>query len=58
MKVKIPIARLIALVGKLIKAAKGGISKEEAEELGHDLLEIALSILGDTLPKEVTIPTK
>jgi hypothetical protein len=55
MKIRIPVRQLVALLGKVIKAAPGGISKEEATALGTELLEIALSILGTSLPEHVEV---
>lgn len=58
MKVKIPVTKLLGLLGKVIAASKGGISKDEAQMLGNELLEIALDILGKSLPEHVEIPVK
>jgi len=44
MKIRIPWVRVGMLIGKLVKAAKGGIDKEEAEDLLSDLAEIAVQI--------------
>jgi len=44
MKVMIPWARVGLLIGKLVKSARGGIDKEEAEDLLGDLADIAAYI--------------
>lgn len=54
MKIKVPVAKLVALIGHLISYSKDGISKEEAASLGVELLSIAASLLGD----EISIPIK
>ena len=36
---------LLAIIAKLIKFRKGGYSKAERQELGEDLLDLALEIL-------------
>jgi len=44
MTIKIPWIKVGLLIGKLVKAAKGGIDKEEAQDLLGDLAEIAAHI--------------
>lgn len=44
MSIKIPWARVGLLIGKLVKSARGGIDKEEAEDLLADLADIAVFI--------------
>jgi hypothetical protein len=44
MTIKIPWIKVGLLIGKLVKAAKGGIDKEEAQDLLSDLAEIAAHI--------------
>jgi hypothetical protein len=44
MKIKVPWIMIGALLGKLVKSAKGGIDKDEAEDLLTDLAEIAVFI--------------
>lgn len=44
MKIKVPWIMIGALLGKLVKSAKGGIDKDEAEDLLTDLAEIAVYI--------------
>jgi len=55
MKIRIPVKQIVGLLGKLVKAAPGGISKEEAQALGAELLDIALAILGTSLPEHVEV---
>jgi hypothetical protein len=43
-KIKIPWAKVGLLIGKFIQAAKGGINKEEAEDLLGELAELAIII--------------
>jgi hypothetical protein len=40
MLIKIPWAKVGILIGKLVKSARGGIDRDEAEELLGDLAEI------------------
>jgi hypothetical protein len=54
MKIKVPVAKLVTLIGHLISYAKDGISKEEAAALGVELLGIAASLLGD----EIVLPLR
>jgi len=42
--VKVPWAKVAMLIGALIKSAKGGISKEEAEDLLEQLSDIVVHI--------------
>jgi hypothetical protein len=44
MTIKIPWVKVGLLLGSLVKAAKGGIDKEEAQDLLSDLAEIAAHI--------------
>jgi len=44
MTIKIPWAKVGLLIGKLVKSARGGIDKDEAEDLLGDLAEIAAQI--------------
>jgi hypothetical protein len=44
MTIKIPWVKVGALLGSLVKAAKNGIDKEEAQDLLSDLAEIAAHI--------------
>jgi hypothetical protein len=44
MTIKIPWIKVGLLLGSLVKAAKGGIDKEEAQDLLGDLAEIAAHI--------------
>jgi hypothetical protein len=44
MTIKIPWVKVGLLIGKLVKAAKNGINKEEAQDLLGDLAEIAADI--------------
>lgn len=44
MKIKIPWASVGLLIGKLVKSARGGIDKDEAEDLLGDLAEITVLI--------------
>jgi hypothetical protein len=39
--------RLVKLIIKGIKFSKGGLNKEERQELGQDLLLLAYDVLGD-----------
>jgi hypothetical protein len=39
--------RLVKLIIKAIKFSKGGLNKEERQELGQDLLLLAYDVLGD-----------
>ncbi len=41
---KLPIVKIMRLIGKLIRASKGGISKEEALDLLEDLSSISFDI--------------
>lgn len=52
MKIKIPVFEIVALLGKIIKAAKGGISKDEALDIATDLAAIAASVLTQVAEKE------
>lgn len=40
----LPISRILVLVGKLLRYARGGITKEEALDLTDDLIEIIAHI--------------
>ena len=42
--IKLPWAKIGLLVGKLVKSARGGIDKTEAEDLLGDLADIVTSI--------------
>lgn len=42
--VKLPIVKIMRLIGKLIRASKGGLSKEEALDLLEDLSSISFDI--------------
>ena len=42
--IKLPWGQIGRLVGKLVKSAKGGIDKEEAEDLLGDLADIVTFI--------------
>lgn len=44
MKIQIPLAKVLAIVGKVIRYARGGISKDEAADLVQDLLALAADI--------------
>ena len=39
--------KLVKLIVKTIKYSKGGLNKEERQELGEDLLMLAYEVLGD-----------
>ena len=43
-KITIPWVRVGMLLGKLVKSARGGINKDEAEDLLTDLAELATMI--------------
>lgn len=49
--VKIPVGKLIKLLGALIKAAPGGVTSEERDQLVTLLLEI----LADIIPDEISV---
>ena len=40
---------LVRLLVKTIKYSRGGLTKEERQELGHDLMELAYGILDEVL---------
>ena len=42
--VKLPIVKIMRLIGKLIKSSKGGLSKEEALDLLEDLSSLSFDI--------------
>jgi hypothetical protein len=42
---QIPWTKVMALVAKIIKFSKGGISKEEAADLAEDLLLLAADLI-------------
>ena len=42
--VKLPIVKIMRLIGKLIRSSKGGLSKEEALDLLEDLSSISFDI--------------
>jgi len=42
--VKLPIVKIMRLIGKLIKSSKGGFSKEEALDLLEDLSSLSFDI--------------
>jgi len=42
---QLPWARIMALVAKLVRYAKGGIDKEEAADLAEDLLLLAAHLI-------------
>ena len=42
--VKLPIVKIMRLIGKLIRASKGGLSKEEALDLLEDLSSLSFDI--------------
>ena len=42
--IKIPWIKVGLLIGKLVKSARGGIDKEEAQDLLGDLADIAADI--------------
>lgn len=44
--VKIPWAKVALLIATLVRAAKGGISKEEGEELLEQLADIIVHVAG------------
>jgi len=52
MQIKLPLAKIAQLIVKLVKASKGGITKEEAAELGLELLDLVVALLGE----EIVIP--
>jgi hypothetical protein len=41
---KLPIVKIMRLIGKLIRSSKGGLSKEEALDLLEDLSSISFDI--------------
>ena len=47
------IPALFALIAKLIRFSKGGISKEEGQELGMDLVSLGLKIGTQAVDKPV-----
>lgn len=49
--IKIPVGKLIKLIGKLISVAPGGINHEERDEL----VALLLSILADIAPDHINI---
>jgi len=42
--VKLPIVKIMRLIGKLIRASKGGLTKEEALDLLEDLSSLSFDI--------------
>ena len=44
-RIKVPVPRLLRLLGKVIRYASGGISPQEARDIASDLLEIAGEIV-------------
>lgn len=42
--VKLPIVKIMRLIGKLIRSSKGGLSKEEALDLLEDLSSLSFDI--------------
>jgi len=42
--VKLPIEKIMRLIGKLIRSSKGGLSKEEALDLLEDLSSLSFDI--------------
>ncbi len=44
--------KLIKLIVKVIKYSKGGLTKEERQELGQDLLELAADVLEEVLDED------
>lgn len=57
MTIRIPIARIRKLVGTLVKVVPGGITKEEAQTLGQELVDLGLEILLQLAPEgEIQIP--
>lgn len=47
------IPALFALIAKLIRFSKDGISKEEAQELGMDLVNLGLKVGSQAVDKPV-----
>ena len=47
--VKIPIVRIVRLLGKAIRFSKQGYTKEEKRELGLDLAALGADILEDVI---------
>lgn len=45
---------LVKLIIKTISFSKGGLSKEERQELGADLLELAWKVLGEIVDEEIS----
>ena len=41
---KLPIVKIMRLIGKLIRSSKGGLSKEEALDLLEDLSSLSFDI--------------
>ena len=41
--------KLVKLIVKVVKFSKGGFSKEERQELGADLLELAAEVLDEVV---------
>ncbi len=44
--------KLIKLIVKVVRYSKGGLSKEERQELGQDLLELAADVLEEVLDED------
>jgi hypothetical protein len=42
--VKLPIVKIMRLIGKLIRSSKGGLTKEEALDLLEDLSSLSFDI--------------
>lgn len=45
---------LVRLIIKTISFSKGGLTKEERQELGADLLELAWRVLGEVVDEEIS----
>jgi hypothetical protein len=41
------LVQAIRLLGKLIRFSKGGLDREERQELAYDLLSLGAALLGD-----------
>lgn len=55
MKIRIPVARIVHLLGTLLAAAPGGISRPEAETIARELAGIGLALLRQVAPDEVEV---
>ena len=52
----IPVGSLVHLAADVVKAVPGGVTVEEADKIGGDVLSVAMQIFGLTAPEGTKIP--